>query len=1075
MKTITGNFSAFRILRAAFSLALIVCGLANANAQPFAPNNTYNGWNGTTYSTIPAVTGLTFSQPARGAGLGASTAGDGLNSTGWDAASLSQAATNQDYVSFTITGNASTSFTVTGVSVGLRRSGTGPVNFQLEYSVNSAPYTALGAAWSTTTGNTSNFTQLLTGTIAVPMGGNVVFRVLGSGASSSGGTLRLLNGTFINGNAGGTPNTLTTSLVSPLSYCISSTGSASATVSYTATGAFTAGNIYTAQLSDASGSFAAPVAIGTLSSTALSGTINATIPAGTPLGSGYRIRVVASLPATTGSNNGSNLSVVQGVALSHTVSNVMCNGGADGSVTTTITEGVSPFTFVWSNSATTQDISGVSAGTYSVTVTAGNGCTTTVVNAVVSEPTAISSTATPADVLCNGGTDGGVNLSVNGGTGPYTFAWSNSTTTQNISGVAAGTYSVTITDDNGCTHTASASVSEPTAITASATTSDILCNGGTDGAVNLSVSGGTAPYTFAWSNSATTQNIANLAVGIYAVAITDNNGCTQAAFATVSEPAAITASATPVDVLCNGGSDGSVSLAVNGGTGAYTFAWSNSATTQNISGVAAGSYSVIITDNNGCTQTANASVTEPSAISAAATTTDASCNGATGTVNLSVSGGTSPYTFAWSNSATTQHLTAVAAGTYSVTITDDNGCTQTATASVTEPAVISVAVTAVDVLCNGGTNGAVNISVSGGTSPYTYAWSNSSVTQNISAVAAGTYSVTITDDHGCTQTAAGSVTEPVAITASAMPANVLCNGDASGSVNLTVSGGIAPYTFVWNNSATTQNISGVSAGSYSVTITDNNGCTQTASASVAQPAMISSSITSVPVLCNGDANGSVLLSVSGGTPSYTYLWSNSATTQNLSGVMAGTYSVTITDANGCTSVTSAAVSQAAAISSAIVSTDASCSSCADGSADLTVTGGTAPYTYAWSNSSTSEDLTGVQPGMYTVTITDANGCQWIDSVLVDFSLFTAESMAATGASVYPNPSTDGTITIRFNGDHSGAATFVLYDITGKVIFSELLTGTDAQTIQLPVSNGTYFWTITDNATPLRAERLIIAR
>lgn len=1059
---------------------LLFVSMAQLHAQAFAPNNVYNGWNSSVFATIPTVSGLTFSQMARASGLSSQTAGDGYNSAGFDVgtASAAQATANGDYVVFSITANASTSFTVTSVSMGLRRSGTGPTGYQLEYSVNNAPFAVFGAPWSTSSSNTSNFFQTLTSTVAVPIGGNLVFRVIGYGSSNAGGTLRILNGTAINGNAGGTPNTLATTGVSPSSYCVSPSSGAAVNVAYTATGTFTSGNVYTAQLSDASGNFSAPVAIGTLSSTALSGTINATIPAGTAAGTGYRIRVVANGPSTTGTDNGSNLSVLAGVAFTHTTTDLDCNGDNTGAITTTVTSGVSPFTYAWSTGATTASINNLAGGTYSLTVTGSNGCTAVVASAVVNEPSPLTGSSVVTGVLCNGNADGEVALTVNGGTTPYNYAWSNSATSQNVSGLGAGVYSVIVTDANGCTLHDTMEVNEPDAIDLLATVTDALCNAAADGAISLSVSGGTTPYNFMWSNSATSQNISGLTAGSYAVTVTDNAGCTQSDIFPVNEPTFIAASSVPADVLCNAGSTGAVSLSVNGGTGPYTFAWSNTANTQHLSGVPAGVYSVVITDANGCTQHDTVTVSEPAAIAAASVATDALCNGSNdGAVTLTVNGGISPYNFAWSNAANTQNLSAVGAGVYSVTITDANGCVQHDTVTVNEPAAIVASFVVTDALCSAGQNGAVALSVSGGSAPYTFAWNNSAVTQNISNLASGVYSVIITDATGCVQHDTVTVNDPAAMSTSAVITDASCNGSTDGVISFTILGGTQPYSCAWSNSVNAQSLQGVGAGVYSVIITDANGCMQYDTLTVNEPSAIDITTVTTAVNCHAGSDGAVQLSVNGGAAPYTFSWSNSANTQNLSNLAAGNYSVTVTDNSGCTVTHTVAVTQPSnALNSSITAFNATCGNCANGAANLTVAGGTAPYTYAWSNSSTNEDLLGLLPGTYVVTITDANGCQTMDTVIITFSTGIDAVTAQNSISIFPNPSTGENLIINAPSV-AGTLLLAVYDANGQQVYNAMPenNGSDSYRVSLGLPNGCYFYQLSDENGLLQTGRLLIVK
>ncbi|MBK9461014.1 MAG: SprB repeat-containing protein [Sphingobacteriales bacterium] len=342
-------------------------------------------------------------------------------------------------------------------------------------------------------------------------------------------------------------------------------------------------------------------------------------------------------------------------------------------------------------------------------------------------PAGPSSTSSTTAVKCFGGSDGGVDLSPTGGTPGYTYLWSNNATTQDLSNVSSGTYSVTITDANNCQTTVSATVSQPTtALGASSSTTAVSCFGGSDGGVDLSPTGGTPGYTYLWSNNATTQDLSNVSSDTYSVTITDANNCQTTVSATVSQPTtALGASSSTTAVKCFGGSDGGVDLSPTGGTPGYTYLWSNNATTQDLSNVATGTYSVTITDANNCQTTVSATVSQPAlALDASSSTTAVSCfGGSDGGVDLSPTGGTPGYTYLWSNNATTQDLSNVATGTYSVTITDANNCQTTVSATVSQPTTaLGASSSTTAVKCFGGSDGGVDLSPTGGTPGYTYLW-----------------------------------------------------------------------------------------------------------------------------------------------------------------------------------------------------------------------------------------------------------------------------------------------------------------------------------------------------------------
>ena len=300
---------------------------------------------------------------------------------------------------------------------------------------------------------------------------------------------------------------------------------------------------------------------------------------------------------------------------------------------------------------------------------------------------------THTDASCNGSANGAIDLTVNGGTGPLTYAWSNGATTQDISGLVAASYSVTVTDANGCTANLTVPVGQPAVLALSETHVDLAACGATNGSIDLSVAGGTAPYGYSWTNGATTQDLTGLAAGTYTVTVTDAHACQAFKSVTILAPGAPSLSETHVNVSCQGGSNGSVDLTVTGGTGPFTYAWSNGATTQDLSGLAAGTYNVTVTDANNCTALLGATVTQPALLTLSETHVNVCTGGSNGSVDLTVAGGTAPYGYAWSNGATSEDLSGLAAGTYNVTVTDAHGCTQGlgVTITVTQLAIVSTA------------------------------------------------------------------------------------------------------------------------------------------------------------------------------------------------------------------------------------------------------------------------------------------------------------------------------------------------------------------------------------------------
>ncbi|MDF2834074.1 T9SS type A sorting domain-containing protein [Chryseobacterium indoltheticum] len=711
--------------------------------------------------------------------------------------------------------------------------------------------------------------------------------------------------------------------------------------------------------------------------------------------------------------------ITQPTAISGTtvVTNIACNGGSTGAINLTPTGGSAPYTFNWGGGITTEDRTGLAAGTYTVTITDANGCTGTV-TATVTQPTAMSATVSQTNVSCNSGSNGTAGIVVTGGTAPYTYAWSPSGgTAATATGLLAGTYTVTVTDANACTITRTVTITQPTAISGTTVVTNIACNGGSTGAINLTPTGGSAPYTFNWGGGITTEDRTGLSAGTYTVTITDANGCTGTVTATVTQPTAMSATVSQTNVSCNNGSNGTAGIVVTGGTAPYTYAWSPSGgTAATATGLLAGTYTVTVTDANACTLTRTVTITQPTAISGTTVVTNIACNGgSTGAINLTPTGGSAPYTFNWGGGITTEDRTGLAAGTYTVTITDANGCTGTVTATVTQPTAMSTTVSQTNVSCNSGSNGTAGIVVTGGTAPYTYAWSPSGGTAaTATGLLAGTYTVTVTDANACTITRTVTITQPTAISGTTVVTNIACNGGSTGTINLTPTGGSAPYTFNWGGGITTEDRTGLAAGTYTVTITDANGCTGTVTATVTQPTAMSATVSQTNVSCNSGSNGTAGIVVTGGTAPYTYSWSPSGgTAATATGLLAGTYTVTVTDANACTITRTVTITQPTAISGTTVVTNIACNGGSTGAINLTPTGGSAPYTFNWGGGITTEDRTGLSAGTYTVTITDANGCT--GTVTATVTQPTAMSATVSQTNVSCNSGSNGTAGIVVTG------------------------------------------------------------
>ncbi|OEK07022.1 hypothetical protein BFP71_05025 [Roseivirga misakiensis] len=703
------------------------------------------------------------------------------------------------------------------------------------------------------------------------------------------------------------------------------------------------------------------------------------------------------------------------LGLIYSTNNVSCFGSADGDIDITVSGGTAPYTYAWSNSSTGEDLNSLVAGDYTVIVTDANGCTINE-TITVTEPSApLSNTATVIDISCFGGSDGSIALNPVGGTAPYTYSWNTGSTNKDIFGLSDGSYQVTITDANGCQIVENYTISMPTALLVSGSQTNVLCNGNAMGTVDLVVSGGTAPYTYSWSNGETTEDISSISAGTYNVTVTDSRGCAINRNFTITEPLALNVTSNIVDVACFGDADGSIDVSVSGGIGPYTYAWSNGETTQDLFNISGGTYTLTITDGNACQETFTYTVQEPSApLSVSGVVVDETCFGDNqGAIQLTVAGGTGPYTYAWNQGATTKDLSGLGRGVYQVTVTDNNGCTIQSDFTITGPNAITVIEAITDVSCNGQADGAIDLQLSGGTGPYTYLWSDGALTEDRTNLTPGNYSVTITDNNGCATVGNYTVTEPAALTIGHSITDVSCFGESNGAIVVNVSGGTLPYSYAWNNGETTKDLSALSGGSYELTVTDNNGCIITETFVVDEPVALNATATITDETCFGDNQGAIALNVTGGTGPYTYSWNQGSTSKDIFGLSQGTYQVTITDAQGCSIQSDFAVSGPAALTMSSTVDVVSCFGADDGAIDLTIAGGTGPYNFAWSNGESTEDISNLAPATYAVVVTDANGCSTTENFTITEPLPLAINYQANDVSCFG--ADDGSIELTVTG------------------------------------------------------------
>ncbi|MBW8050657.1 MAG: T9SS type A sorting domain-containing protein, partial [Cytophagales bacterium] len=711
-------------------------------------------------------------------------------------------------------------------------------------------------------------------------------------------------------------------------------------------------------------------------------------------------------------------------AIITSTTNATCGDTCDGDATVSVTGGAPPYTYVWSDSLAQTDsiATGLCAGNFSVTITDTAGCVATSNITITAPPLLTAIIASKVDISCNGAGDGSAAVGVTGGIGSYTYLWDDPSaqTTIAASNLISGIYTVIVTDSINCTVTTGDTINEPALISLTDTSTDATC-GNADGSATVTATGGTGGYTWLWSTGGTAATDSNLASGIYNVTVTDANGCTASSTVAVNDIGAPTVSiSSGNDVTCNGACDGDATISAAGGSPPYAYLWDDGQIDSIAIGLCAGTYNVIVTDTNGCSSVASITIGEPTAISLITSSTDASCGFADGSATVTATGGTGGYSYLWSSGSTAATDSNLTSGVYTVTVTDTNGCTASATVAVNDIGAPAVNISSsTNLLCNGDCNGDATVSATGGTPPYTWLWDDGQADSTATGLCAGTYNVTVTDASGCNSIVNVTINQPPAISLTTLSTDATC-GNADGSATVTATGGTGGYTWLWSTGGTAATDSNLASGIYNVIVTDANGCTTSSTVVVNNIGAPTVSISSsADATCNGSCDGDATVSVTGGTPPYTYLWNDGQIDSTAIALCAGTYNVTVTDSNVCNSIVNVTITEPTAISLTTASTDATCGN-ADGSATVTATGGTGGYTYLWSSGGTGATESNLTSGIYTITVTDVNSCTTTTSVTVNEPAAPTASIS-TSNDVLCNGDCNGNATVSATG---GAAPYI---------------------------------------------------
>ena len=752
--------------------------------------------------------------------------------------------------------------------------------------------------------------------------------------------------------------------------------------------------------------------------------------------------------------------------------NVSCNGGSDGSISLTSSGGTGTVQYSI-NGGTTYQANGtftnVTAGTYTAIVKDAAGCTDIRIFHIT-EPQTIRFTASTKDLTCNGSANGEINVTTTtGGTGSVVYSLDNISyqSGTNFLGLTAGTYTVYARDIAGCVSNILATLYQPTSVSATVTPTSAACNGNQDGTLTITGSGGTSGYEYGIGTDGEYQStgiFSNLAAGTYPLVVIDANGCIFKTTGTITQPSVIVPVATSTNSTCSN-SNGGIMVTATGGSGSgYTYSINGGTFgVGTFSSLGAGTYVVTAKDGTGCTSTINASVFDsngPSILSS--NHTNVNCNGGSdGTITVgTVSGGTGTLQYSINGTAyqTSTVFSGLPAGVYNVTVKDAVGCIGNVTETLTEPNAFVITTNVVNATCNASNTGSVALQVGGGAGTLAYSINGGTTYQSSSTfsnLGAGTYGVLVKDAGGCFGYVLATVTEPPVISVNYNTLNITCHGANDGSITVTASGGTGALKYsldgvIYQTSNLFTNLFG---GSYIVYVKDASGCIKTIPVNLYEPTALTVTANASDVTCYGGNNAAIALSVTGGTSNYYFSWSNEVSTQNNFNLTAGTYTVVVHDGNNCISTNNYTITQPS--SPVIVNgTVVNSTGTNNGAVNIAVTGGGGTYTFLWSNNATTENVSGLAPGVYSVIVTDANGCSASSTFLITNTAGIATYDALSDqVSVYPNPANDYVI-VEVDGFRIDKVE--VYDVLGQVAFKGEFNNSKVEINTAGLNQGVYF-------------------
>lgn len=670
---------------------------------------------------------------------------------------------------------------------------------------------------------------------------------------------------------------------------------------------------------------------------------------------------------------------------------ISCFGGSNGSLTLSTTGGTAPYQYNWAgNLGTSNSISNVAAGIYSCQMTDANNCVLTQSFQLTNPPAITSTILNVSNVDCFGSSTGSATISASGGTGNLSYLWTPTASgSSSISNVPAGLYSCAVSDVNGCQQITNVTIAQPSVLGSSIVAQNaVSCFGGTNGSAQVAGIGGIPPYTYIWNPSGDSSNLANnLSAGTYTCQVKDLNGCITDQVVQIVSPSAISVSTSAVTPATCGSNNGALTLVTSGGTGTYAYSWTPSVgSTATLTNLVAGSYQVMVNDQNNCTGYLTVGISNISGPSVSMVSqTPVTCfNGSNGSAQISASGGTGTLSYNWSPGNPTGNgtntITNLVAGPYTCQVIDAIGCVGTLVVPIVQPAAVNGTITAnTPVNCYGAATGQISISASGGTAGYTYSWSPTfGNSPQLSNLTAGSYTCQITDQNGCQGNITATVTQPSPIQFVVDTIiSPTCHDALNGSIAVHATGGNGTYVYAWTpTNSNSVSIVNLATGNYAVTVTDLLGCTNSQSYNLQSQSNIQFNNTTTQVDCQGNTNGQITLNPTNGIAPYQFNWSSTATTNTLNNLGTGIYTCIISDALACQKSFSDTLFTLSNLTTQVNGTNIVCDSSSIGNITVSPANGVLPYSYSWLNSTeTTNSLQTIGPGSNECIVSDGLNCQ----------------------------------------------------------------------------------------------------